>query len=167
MTTMSFSCHTSRKILKQTIPRVYVFYTFKQWNPKQYWANMSLFYSKNACRILDWIVFIWIITTAIEVRDRRCIYCEAGVPVGQEEVDEVPDVPGHLHVLWEAKAVLVVHDLPVGPHQGLGVEGGLTCSQGPTTLTLHSCLQITQAGLNHVRHKSGKHKDDCSGKSYK
>ena len=59
----------------------------------------------------------------------------------------------------------MVHDLAVGPHQGLGVERGLTCSHRPAASTPHSWLQITQAGLNHVQHKSGKHKDDCAGKT--
>ena len=141
MKRMAFSWHSNKKkyeIRKYLIP---VIYTFKQWNLNQYWANMSLPCSTVKMPAYFWIVFFWTITTAIEVRDRQYIYCEAGLPLCEEEVDEVPDIPGHLHVLGEAKAVLVVHDLPIGPHQGLRVKRGLTCSQGRGTLTLHSCIK--------------------------
>jgi len=48
------------------------------------------------------------------------------LPVGQEGTDDVLGIVGDLHVVGEVKRVLVVHDLAVGSHQRVGVEGRVT-----------------------------------------
>lgn len=47
-------------------------------------------------------------------------------PVCEEGTDEALGILRHLCIVGEDQRVLVVHDLPVGPHQRLGVEGSLT-----------------------------------------
>lgn len=50
-------------------------------------------------------------------------------PVSKKGTDEVFGSLRHLYILWEVKGVLVVHDLPIGSHQGLGIEGSLACER--------------------------------------
>lgn len=57
-------------------------------------------------------------------------------PVSKKSTDEVFGTLRHLHVIWEDERVLVVHDLPVSPNQGLGIEGSFTCK-------IHSLCTMT------------------------
>lgn len=52
-------------------------------------------------------------------------------PVSQKGTDEVLGVLRHLHIIGEDEGVLVVHDLPVRSHQGLGIKRSLACESRP------------------------------------
>lgn len=48
-------------------------------------------------------------------------------PVCKKGTDEVFGISRHFYIIREDERVLVVHNLPVGSDQGLGIEGSLTC----------------------------------------
>lgn len=47
-------------------------------------------------------------------------------PVSQKGTDEVFGILRHLYIIWKDEGVLVVHDLPISPHQGLCIERSFT-----------------------------------------
>lgn len=50
-------------------------------------------------------------------------------PVCKKGTDEVFGIPRHFDIIGEDERVLVVHNLPVGSDQGLGIEGSLACRE--------------------------------------
>lgn len=54
------------------------------------------------------------------------LVCVMYRPVGEKGTDEVFGILRHFYILWEDERVLVVHDLAISSHQGLGIEGSFT-----------------------------------------
>lgn len=48
-------------------------------------------------------------------------------PVSEKGTDKIFGISRHLYIIWEDEGVLVVHDFPISPNQGLSIERSFTC----------------------------------------